>query len=144
MSIVIHKQSGAIVVAGNTIIGSLDETVFAESSLGQKATRMHSTGGWVIYSKIQSEGVGLVLRFLDGKLAEVNLAFANPDSDWNSWSEAKEESAKSVHDNWLASQLGEPPYIFNWGNVESLQDQRAGCSLILIRYKKAPGKAVMR
>lgn len=136
MSIRIDKQYGALVVAGETIPGGLDETTFAKSPLGQGAMRTPSTAGWVIYSKIKVDGAGLVLRFLGGKLAEVNLAFADPGGGWGSWSEEKEASAKSVQDQWLASQLGAPPYAFDWGNVESLQDPKAGGSLILVRYRK--------
>jgi len=136
MSIGIDKQSGAIVAAGEAILGGLDEAAFAKSPLGQRAMRTPSTAGWVIYSKIKIDGAGLVLRFLDRKLAEVNLAFADPGGGWGSWSEEKEAAAKSVQDQWLASQLGAPPYAFDWGNVESLQDPKAGGSLILVRYKK--------
>jgi hypothetical protein len=134
MSIGIDKQSGALVVAGETIPSGLSENAFSRSQLGQQAMRTPTTGGWVVYSNIKIDDAGLVMRFLDGKLTEISLAWGERSGGWGGWSEVKEASENSAQNKWLASKLGLPPYSFEWGNVESLQDQKAGGSQILIRY----------
>jgi len=136
MSIDIDKESGALVVSGEVISNNLDEVDFAHSSLGSGAVRAVFDNRWVIYRRIKIENGGLVFRFLDGKLAEVDLAFADMASGWGCWSEDREAFAKSLHDQWLVRHLGPPPYAFEWGDVQSVHDPKAGGSQIVVRYRR--------
>jgi hypothetical protein len=41
---------------------------------------------------------------------------------------------KIAHDALLENELGNPPYRFSWGIVESVFDKKGGGSQIIIRF----------
>jgi hypothetical protein len=57
-----------------------------------------------------------------------------PDENWANWSEANELARKKLHDDVLANTIGQPPYRYPWGEIQSMYDPRSGGSSISIHY----------
>jgi hypothetical protein len=55
-------------------------------------------------------------------------------NSWDTWSEEKEKARKAFHDQWLATQLGDPPGEHAWGTVDSSYDSKGGFSSITLSY----------
>lgn len=55
-------------------------------------------------------------------------------SNWNNWSKRNNNKKKKDHDIWLKSQLGNPPYKYDWGEILSKYEAKSGASVIIIRY----------
>ena len=53
---------------------------------------------------------------------------------WDNWSYEKELNRKSIHDEWLKNNIGDPPYIYSWGSIESLYDSKSAVSIIDISF----------
>jgi len=76
------------------------------------------------------------LWFYDEKLDCIDLVHSDKKfgSSWADWSESRELDRKHVHDEWLISLLGSPPYTYDWGTISSDFDKKSGGSSIVIRY----------
>ena len=77
------------------------------------------------------------LWFFGKKLESVELVHHTAEqfgSSWADWTEENELKRKAIHDAWLEKQLGKPPYIYDWGAVSSVYDERSGGSSIVVRY----------
>ncbi|WP_078552285.1 hypothetical protein [Bacillus alkalicellulosilyticus] len=72
--------------------------------------------------------------FNDRKLIEVHLSEVTNGKTWSNCIEELETVKKKSHDQWLLSVLGEAPYIYTWGQVESVFDKKGYVSSIIIRY----------
>jgi len=53
---------------------------------------------------------------------------------WHDWSETEERKIKALNDDLLKKYLGPPPYVYDWGTIESDYDARSGSSSIVIHY----------
>jgi len=51
--------------------------------------------------------------------ANVSIVFELPDESMEDWNTAYELKRKQRHDEWLLSELGEPPWRYNRGEVIS-------------------------
>ncbi|MCK0473846.1 hypothetical protein MW695_21110 [Alkalihalobacillus sp. APA_J-10(15)] len=76
----------------------------------------------------------LLTLFFKGKLKEIHLSEADKELSWENWSEEKEMKKKESHDKWLLSVLGQEPYQYTWGQVESVFDKKGCVSSIILRY----------
>ena len=87
-----------------------------------------SAGPWSIYT--------LAPRLLDGIKFASRLSFNGDALELLAlWNVEVEEAARlERHDVWLMKQLGEGPYVFGWGKVESLTEPNGGGNIILFSY----------
>ena len=87
---------------------------------------------------IQREPWVIIAAFHDSRLDSVSLTVARPEfgADWSQWSEQRERSRQSFHDEVLLRDLGGTSgvYRFDWGVVTSIYDERSGGALISVRY----------
>ena len=80
--------------------------------------------------------LNVIVFFEWNRLARVNIAF-NLDlnaTTWADWSYENEMANKKYHDTLLEENLGQPPYVFSWGKVASVYDERSEGSEIIITY----------
>ena len=87
--------------------------------------------------KIAGHPFIITLYFKRSTLTNLEL-FADDDqfgTSWDDWSEEKELERKKFHETWLKSVLGDPPYHYDWGSVESHYDAKGGSSSISIKYQ---------
>lgn len=77
------------------------------------------------------------LFFNNEKLERLHICLYETDnaSSWENWSEEAEMTKLTVQDDLLTKNIGSPPYIFEWGSIESLFDKRSGDTGIVITYK---------
>lgn len=116
------------------IAPSTTRSEFLMSSLGEKAEKVMDSGEW-LRVRVKGENVIAALVFKNERLFELHLCLADQSSDgWGAWSPEGELVKKMKHDEFLKINLGQPPYQFKWGKVESITDVKAGGSEIVLRY----------
>ncbi|MEM6750202.1 MAG: hypothetical protein AAGA57_02620 [Planctomycetota bacterium] len=77
------------------------------------------------------------------RLYRVHLLAVDPTTEntasgsWDDWSEAQEMQRKTSHDRWMARHTGGQS-LFDWGEVVSRYDDRAGMAFLDIRYGFQP------
>lgn len=64
----------------------------------------------------------------------ISLAMIKENLSWNSWSEENETLRNELNNKWLFKHLGNPPYKYDWGEIASNFDTKAGFSYIAIKY----------
>jgi hypothetical protein len=113
-------------------------SVGAQSSLvvANKQYRTYKTPTQTIFGRSYVLG----LSFESGGLRSVRLCPApSPDEpcpSWVNYSEVEQLKKKAENDRWLLSVFGtSPPYVFPWGSLQSVFDDTAGSSVIIIRYE---------
>ncbi len=118
----------------------LHKDQFLSSKLGANSDCVVSNEPWNTYEiqdvTIDGHSFVITLVFKNEMLVCVNLyQILDPKStSWAAHSEEVELARKSEHDKLLKSFLGDPPYSFKWGQIESLHDSRQGASEIIVRY----------
>lgn len=75
-----------------------------------------------------------ILSFRGENLAKALLGFSKRELRWADWSLENERERKKIHDSYLLTQLGSPPYISPWGRVVSVIDPRNQEAYIKIEY----------
>ena len=53
---------------------------------------------------------------------------------WEKWSNELEKNNKKMNDEFLLNYLGQPPYNYKWGLIDSYYDSRTSFSVMAIRY----------
>lgn len=135
----INVTDGSVAFAGGNIDPRLDRTAFLSTPLGAKAERWFVNGPFETYRFFPEPGVVATADFRDGHMLNVSLAFDLPDDSPENWSTPHELARKERHDAWLREHLGEPPYRYNWGQVESVFYHQHCGSEITVSYQ--PGHA---
>ena len=135
----ISVSDGSVSFAGGNIDPRLDCTAFLATPLGAKAERWFVNGPFATYRFFPEPGVVATADFRDGRMLNVSLTFDLPDDSPENWSTPHELARKERHDAWLREHLGEPPYRYNWGQVESAFYHQHCGSEITVSYQ--PGHA---
>jgi hypothetical protein len=137
----IDKKSGELVIESVPLrIGPhLSRTEFLSLPVGKSASIVVKNEPFCSYSIGTHEISGLLFTvtvYFYGELLEsVNLSSVeNESTSWSDWSEQKELEKKEVHDRCLKNLLGKASSHYNWGEVWSGYDSKAGFSSIEIRY----------
>jgi len=113
----------------------LELSRFIASVLGKHAKKSFQHADWLNYQAPIGDSLDAVFVFKGGVLVETRLSMrSTQESSWTTWSEAEEAKRKAGHDALLRQELGNPPYRFSWGVVESVLDQKGGGSQIILRY----------
>lgn len=131
----IDQNTGSISFDGGELKPRVELSCFLQSELGGRAKKLLQHSEWQNFSVPLGNSFDAVLVFRNDVLVEVRLCKRTAKTTtWASWTEEKEANRKATHDALLAQELGEPPYRYSWGIVESFFDSKGGGSQILIRY----------
>lgn len=120
------------------------EENFPQEEILTQENRMTPAYGEVtnLYLKPQKSGKDyFALRLFfsrEGGLVHLLLSLRDDGSvpTWENWSQERELQKKARNDRWLKKELGEPPYVFPWGSLQSLYDPREASSYIALEYKE--------
>lgn len=140
VDVTLHRETGELVVAVQTVGPRLGETEFQHSELGiaaKKIQRSAPVNHYEVWRQVSPETeIGLTLTFApNSPLKRISAQFVKLGIRGSPWSKAKEDEIKAFHDQWLNEQLGDPPYEFRWGKVLSVIEPHWYSSNIVIRYR---------
>ena len=82
---------------------------------------------------------GVMLYFLNDVLTDVHLfpRWGNESSvsSWSVWSLERQLYAHEKNIEFLRKIYGSAPYIYPWGAIEAVLDEKSGSSSIIIKYQ---------
>jgi len=111
---------------------------FKNSELGKKAKKKTQFGDFESYLiedyTIFNRTFSPVLMFAKSCISSIQFYSEDESKGWGEYSSSDEKNKKKRNDELLQKILGDPPYNFGWGNIESIYDQKAGYSYIIINY----------
>jgi len=81
-------------------------------------------------------GVAVTLIYQSENLSEAMISFEVPARAGAEWSIEIEHERRGLHDEWLRSALGDPPYEYGWGSVVSVFDEKGLGSEIIVAYAR--------
>ena len=132
----ISSKDGTIHFANGIVSRDLSLPQFIGSSLGRTAKETISKKDRRHYEFDPETGISATVFFQDEALDRVLLMMSMPSDSAKIWTEELELQRKAVHDNWLESELGEPPHEYPWGRVVSDYDARGCVSEIIVVYDR--------
>ena len=130
----ISTDNGVITFASGIISRALSRSDFLKSPAGAGAEVLNINAVSATYRIHPETGVIASVRFREDSLELVSLLFAMKDDTGVSWTREREFERKAIHDKWLLEEIGPPPYQFSWGEIESLFDEKACVSDIIVGY----------
>lgn len=117
---------------GYQICPSTTENGFISSNDGASAKLVVKNDGYTSYKIIHApffgQNVTVTLFFYDDKIAQAQLYFDLGVSN------AVDEAAYIKQ--WITQKLGEPPYVYDWGQISVLSDPKSDFSALAIQYEK--------
>lgn len=134
MKIDIHD--GTISFVRGAIFRALDRNAFMESELGKDAKTRLVNQNWWHASFAPEPGVTGYLIFDRDRLDSAYVLMEIPADARSEWSVDLELQRKALHDRWLQTELGEPPYEYSWGTVTSEFDAKGVVSEIIVNYER--------
>jgi hypothetical protein len=132
----IDPASGSIAFQVGSLEPSMKLDRFLVCDLGRSAKNSFAQESWQHFQFDPEPGIAGTVLFDDGVLDRVFLAMEMPSDESGEWSELVEHQRKERHDSWLRSELGEPPYKYAWGSVESEYDSKGCASEIIVVYDR--------
>lgn len=129
---------GVVSFPGMTTGPQMSRQEFLQTSLGATAKVGVVNQGWVTLHVELEPGVHGSLIFKDDRLIQVTATMDLASEETEEWSESSELRRKSQHDAWLRSELGNPPYRYLWGSVDSEFDSKSCSSDIVITFGTFP------
>lgn len=130
----IDLSSGAILFASGTIDRKSDRTSFLSTRLGRDTKVGLINEDWRHYGIRPEPGVAANLVFKGDCLHQVWILMAIHSDEADEWTTESELRRKSLHDNWLLREFGEPPYEQVWGTISSEFDAKGCVSEIIVTY----------
>lgn len=130
----IRTSDGTVVFAIGDVSRNTSKASFLASALGRGAETAVENAPYVTYRIRPEPGIGATLLFEGQELRNVGWAIVMPGEDDGDWSVESEMRRKSLHDDWLQKELGEPPYRFSWGEIVSEFDAKGVSSAIIVVY----------
>jgi len=140
----LNLSAGKIGIANVEINPKTSKDLFVSSKLKDKVIEEKITPkGDGTYSRYElgrqkiGDDIFLVsLIFDNDKIDMLTISFIidNETSSWDTWSEETEIFRRELNSKWLYKYLGSPPYKYDWGEISSDFDAKAGFSYITIRY----------
>ena len=130
----VHKVGGIVEFERGSIRPGMDRPSFLASSLGQGAEVLMQNEPHVTYRIRPERGVAAAVHFDGTRLRMFSWQLELAPHIEAVWSEEHELERKRVHDEWLRLELGEPPYRFPWGQLESNFDSKGCASAIIVSY----------
>ena len=132
----IDRESGSIAFHGGSIEPAMSLAAFLASDLGRSSTNSFTHDCWQHFQFDPEPGIAGTILFNGGVLDRVFLAMAMPSDKTDEWNELVEHQRKHTHDSWLRAELGEPPYRYAWGGVDSEYDSKGCASEIIVTYER--------
>jgi hypothetical protein len=132
----IHTSNGSIEFARGIVASTTSRASFLATPLGRRATLVVENGPFATYRVDPEPGIGATLLFDEERLQNVAWAVSMPNEDTSGWNEESELQRKMLHEEWLARELGAPPYQFDWGDVVSEYDAKGVASAIIVTYEQ--------
>ncbi|MCP3921655.1 MAG: hypothetical protein GY714_03625 [Desulfobacterales bacterium] len=139
-------KDGIIQLEGEAfkITSSLKENDFLNSGIGQKAILSVKNEGYSSYTfgpyKIKSDNFYFLLIFYSGEIHSVYMELSDLNDKIDYGADDKESAlikANKIHENWLLSNLGLPPYFYSWGSIDSAYDKKGWSAFIVLSYKQS-------
>lgn len=138
----IHKKSGEFVIETIPLcIGPhLSRSEFLSFPVGKAAKVVVKNEPSCSCNIGRHEISGLLfivtVYFYNELLESISMSSVNDTSreSWSDWSEEKELKRKEIHDHWMKKLLGNTSSHYEWGEVWSGYDAKAGFSSFEIRY----------
>jgi hypothetical protein len=130
----ISAFNGTISFEGGTIQRNLDRAHFLQTPLGRFAKEDFVNEEWRHYKIEPEPGMIGSVHFKGDRMDRVFLLISIPSDDRNEWTEQLELERKAKHDTWLRAELGNPPYKYSWGRVDSEFDGKGCVSEIIVTY----------
>lgn len=130
----VHRFGGVVEFEQGSIEPRTDRPSFLASALGQGTEVLVQNEPHMTYRIRPERGVAAAVHFEGAKLRTVSWQLELPPGKEAVWSVEHELERKQVHDDWLRRELGEPPYRFSWGRVESNYDSKGCSSAIIVNY----------
>jgi hypothetical protein len=107
---------------------------FLDSPAGAGAELLLENGPHRTYRIRPEGGLAATVYFKGPRLLSVTWQLAlSPDKE-SVWSVEHELERKELHDDWLRAGMGEPPYQYPWGRIESDYDPKGCASSVIINY----------
>lgn len=130
----ISTENGAITFASGAITRDLGRANFLATPIGTAAEAIREVASSATYRIQPESGVIATVRFREDALEVVIILFEMVGDSEEHWSRDRELERKAIHDKWLLAEIGPPPYRFSWGDIESLLDEKACVSEIVVGY----------
>lgn len=132
----IEPASGRVDFPGGALSSHSTRDEFERLATGRLPAISVSNPPWVTRDLRLDEAFVASVVFHGSNLCEIRLMKAARDEPDSPWTEEGERLRRLAHDRWLERQIGKAPYRFPWGTVESVYDDRANCSVIIVRYAR--------
>lgn len=128
---------GIVSFPGIAIGPHLSRQEFLQTPLGSSAKPGVVNAGWVTLHTQPEPQIHASLAFKDDLLIKLSAAMlmSTGEADWDRECELRR---KALHDDWLKSELGNPPYEYSWGTVDSCFDEKGMSSGIVVIFGKFP------
>jgi hypothetical protein len=130
----INKLDGSILFPCGAIQRAQDREHFHATPVGKVSKNTFVNDDWRHYEFDPEPGIAGTIFFKGERIDRVFLLMSIPIDEGKEWTEELELERKSKHDQWLKTELGEPPYEYAWGKVTSNYDVRACVSEIIVTY----------
>ena len=132
----IRPEDGTILFANGTISRGLSMKQFLASDPGRNAKETIVSQDRRHYEFDPEAGVGATIFFQREGVDRIFLVMSMPSDAAREWTEELELQRKTIHNAWLESELGKPPYVYSWGQVVSDYDARSCSSEIIVVYER--------
>jgi hypothetical protein len=136
VNVKLHLDDGVVEFSQGTVGPQTTRREFLHSKLGDGAEIFVDNEPFMTWRIRPEPGVTATLTFEGQRLHTVAWLFTLGADKENDWTEALELERKRIHDDWLVSALGQPPYRYDWGVVESAYDARGCASDIIVAYAR--------
>lgn len=130
----INVNDGTITFTAGAINAQLSRKDFLNSKIGARAEEFLINEPYATYRIFPESGIVTTVQFAGDVLETVSVLFKMQDDGPETWSEAHELERKKIHDVWLRTEIGAPPYAFAWGRILSDYDAKACESDIFVAY----------
>ena len=130
----ISIDNGAIAFDSGVITRDISRSEFLNGALGADAEVLIVNTPFATYRIRPETGVSASVRFRGDLLELVSVLFEMQNDTEVNWTRERELERQAIHDSWLLEEVGPPPYQFAWGEIESLFDEKACVSNIIIGY----------
>jgi hypothetical protein len=107
---------------------------FLSSAVGAGAELLVENGPHRTYRIRPEEGVAATVYFEGPRLLSIAWQLALASDKESVWSVDHELERKELHDDWLRAGIGEPPYDYPWGRIESDYDSKGCASSVIMTY----------
>lgn len=118
---------------GYQVCPSTTEKAFISSNDGINAKLVIDNNDYTSYKTTNipflDENVIITLFFHNNHITQVQVYFELGESN------TVNEAAYIKH--WLIHKLGQPPYLYDWGEIKVISDNRSDFSVLAVLYKQA-------